>query len=199
MSKEVELYRRPTELTRQDRRPSADLMSRMDILLEHAAQLPATTRPYEAELPLIVNPNQTQQPAPRTQSNPTLYTPVSKESAALPRACSSVDQPVAAYYVHDGRRYRYARSGQLSQAVYQASFCGPGHQIVEVPGSDIGEELCPYCGTSAPVLFCDYCKTWICRSKVVNGYAWCRKSCGAHGPLIKESTPRNIGMIPRVG
>lgn len=159
-------------------RPNAEVDRRIEEAMEMiaASQRPPTARSHS------------RQPATQAQAL----------TVALPRVCGIRDLPWAAYYEPGANgRYRHSQSGIVNKQVYRASFCGT-RTAVRLRYDDVEDEMCPYCGTSGPPIYCRSCRNWVCRGRVIDNYFKCTGSCRAHGNLVR-CTDDQEGVVLAAG
>lgn len=118
----------------------------------------------------------------------------------LPRVCALHDKPYSARYIR-GRNghFHYAQTVRVTEALYLSQYAECGNTRQELPGDDLCDETCPWCGASGfGAVRCGRCKTDICYGRTVSGYFRCRSSCGHEGKIVR-SNHRLTGLRPFSG
>ena len=132
---------------------------------------------------------QTQQPEP-APAVARAEAPVAGEPVDVPRWCSVHDGRVymARYVRDDNGRFRYAQSIKATETLYLGQYAESLNGTLAVPGADLSEETCPWCGASGfGSIRCGKCGKESCYGRTTGRFFRCRKSCGGQGTMVPES------------
>ena len=113
----------------------------------------------------------------------------------LPRVCAIHGKPWSARYVMGGNgRWKYAQSIAVTEFLYRSQYAGNERQTV--PGDDIGDERCAWCGASGHgSVLCTGCGHEVCYGGTVwNEFRCC---CGHAGRITLENRD-HTGVVPRL-
>lgn len=115
------------------------------------------------------------------------------DAVELPRRCSMNGNLYMSRYVLVNGVLRYVQSIRWYRGINEVKYLSGAS--VTVPGSQIGEEQCPWCrAVGWGALRCGRCGSLVCWGKTVGD--WMRCYCGDEGRLITESFDEQ-GVIPQ--
>jgi hypothetical protein len=123
---------------------------------------------------------------------------VAADMADLVRVCAVHGRPYAARYIRgaDGR-FRRGPMLQLTVSMMERQYGDAGSALV--PGADIADETCPWCGAfGRGAVHCGKCGGEMCFGRTVRDVFTCHPLCGHRGKIVFEQKPQE-GLVASAG
>lgn len=128
---------------------------------------------------------------------PPARTQAAGEIVDLPRLCGVHEgRAYAARYVRgsDGR-FHHAQTIKVTEALFLGQYADSAQKAV-VPGEDITDETCPWCGASGfGSIHCGTCGHEVCYGRTAGRFFRCRLSCGGKGNMTTDNRA-HVGVAP---